>query len=119
MIDTMRIAVAVVLIVGAGLIQGVWTSRWGPSPAQSALCARFESVPMVIGDWKGTTLEVPAADRAMAGATACLGAVYTDASTRGQRLGPAARRPSREDFHAHARRLLPGRGLHAQPTYGI
>jgi len=82
MIDTMRIAVAVVVIVGAGLIQGVWTSRWGLSPAQSALRAGFESVPLVIGDWKGTTHEVPAEDRAMAGATACLSAVYTDA-TRG------------------------------------
>jgi uncharacterized protein DUF3485 len=80
MIDTMRSTVAVVLIVGAGLIQGAWTSRWSLSPAQSALRARFESVPMVIGAWKGTTREVPAADRAMAGATACLSAVYTDAA---------------------------------------
>jgi len=82
MIDTMRIAVAVVLIVGAGLIEGVWTSRWGLSPAQGALRARFESIPMVIGDWKGTAHEVPALDRAVAGATACLGATYTNA-TRG------------------------------------
>ena len=73
---------------------------------------------MVIGDWKGTTFEVPAADRAMAGAMACLGAVYIESGTRGHRLGPVARRPSRQDFHAYARRLLPGRGLHAraQPT---
>ena len=55
-----RIFTAVVLIVGAGLVHGAWTNRWGPSPALAALATRFESVPMVIGDWKGTAFEVPA-----------------------------------------------------------
>ena len=67
-----RISAAVVLIVGAGLVHGAWTNRWGPSPALAALASRFESVPMVIGDWKGTAFELPPRERAMAGAVACL-----------------------------------------------
>ena len=45
MMDIIRISAAVVLIVGAGLVHGAWTDRWGTSPALTALAARFESVP--------------------------------------------------------------------------
>ena len=72
MMDIIRISAAVVLIVGAGLVHGAWTNRWGSSPALAALAARFESVPMVIGDWKATPFDLPPEERAMAGAVACL-----------------------------------------------
>ncbi len=76
-----RIAAAVILIVGAGLVHGSWTNRWGVSPALAALGARFESVPMDIGDWKGTALdELSPGERAMTGAVAYLGRVYTNPS---------------------------------------
>jgi len=75
-----RICAALVLIVGAGLLHGKWTNRWGPSPALAELGARFDSLPMVVGDWTGTTFEVPAEDRALAGAVACLGRVYSNPS---------------------------------------
>jgi hypothetical protein len=75
-----RISAAVIMIVGAGLVHGYWTNRWGASAALTALGARFESVPMVIGDWKATTFELTAGERAMAGAVACLGRVYTNSS---------------------------------------
>jgi len=75
-----RMFAAVILIVGAGYLHGKWTNRWGPSPALAALGARFESVPMVIGDWKGTAFELPPQDRAMAGAVACLNRVYSNPS---------------------------------------
>jgi Protein of unknown function (DUF3485) len=75
-----RVAAAIVLIVGAGLIQGVWTDRWGVSPQQVALRSRIESIPLSMGEWQGKAFELPAEDRAVAGATACFGAVYTNAS---------------------------------------
>jgi len=74
-----QIAAAAALILGAGLVHGSWTHRWGASPALAALAARFESVPMVIGDWKATSFELGARERTMAGAEACLGRVYTNA----------------------------------------
>jgi hypothetical protein len=73
-----RITAAALLIVTAGLVHGAWINRWGASPALAALRARFESVPMEIGDWKGTAFEVPAAERAMAGAVDCLARRYSN-----------------------------------------
>ncbi len=75
-----RTFTALVLIVGAGLVHGAWTDRWGPAPALTAQAKRFESVPMVIGDWKGTAFELPAADRDMAGAVGCLARRYSNPS---------------------------------------
>jgi hypothetical protein len=78
MIHTIRIVAATALIVGTGLVHGAWTNRWGVSPALAALAARFESVPMVIGDWKGTAFELSPDERAMAGAEAWLARRYTN-----------------------------------------
>ncbi|MGP0069471.1 MAG: exosortase-associated EpsI family protein [Isosphaeraceae bacterium] len=80
MITLIRISAAAALILCAGLVHGAWTNRWGPSPALTALAARFETVPMVIGGWNATAFELPAPDRAMAGAVACLTRRYTNAS---------------------------------------
>ena len=111
MINMIRISAAVILIVGAGLVHGSWTNRWGPSPALAALAARFESVPMDIGDWKGTTFEL-SAPRASDGRRGGLprSAVH-EPESRGFRLGAVARRSSRKNFHAYPRHLLPGCGL--------
>jgi hypothetical protein len=75
---TIRISAAVLLIVGAGLVHGSWTNRWRPSPELAALTAKFDSIPMVIGDWQGTAFELPAKERAMAGAVACLARNYSN-----------------------------------------
>jgi hypothetical protein len=72
-----RITAAAALIVGAGLVHGAWTGRWGPSPAMVALAARFESVPMTIGDWTGTPYEFGALERKAAGAEVALARIYT------------------------------------------
>ena len=55
-----RISAAALLIVGAGLVDGAWNNRWRLSPELAALTAKFDSVPMVIGDWRGTAFELPA-----------------------------------------------------------
>ena len=43
MINMIRISAAVILIIGAGLVHGAWTNRWGPSPAldRAGLAVRF------------------------------------------------------------------------------
>ncbi len=74
-----RIAMAAAVIIGAGLVHGVWTNRWGASPALVELAVRYESVPMVIGDWKATPFELGVRERRMAGAEACLARVYRNA----------------------------------------
>jgi Protein of unknown function (DUF3485) len=80
MINVIRISVSVTLIVGAGIVHGAWTNRWGPSRSLTTLASRFESVPMVIGDWKATELEMDPRVRAMGGGVACLSRVYANQS---------------------------------------
>ncbi len=48
----------------------------GPVAALAAMAARFDSVPMVIGDWEAKSYELDARERTQAGASACLGRVY-------------------------------------------
>jgi hypothetical protein len=74
----LRITAAAALIVGAGIVHGAWTGRWGPSAELAELAARFDSVPMTIGDWKATSFELGAHERSMAGADAYLARVYTN-----------------------------------------
>jgi hypothetical protein len=75
---TVRISLAVLLIVGTGLIDGVWTNRWHPSSELAALTAKFDSIPMVVGDWHGAAFEIPAKERAIAGAAACFARKYSN-----------------------------------------
>jgi Protein of unknown function (DUF3485) len=75
---TIRIFMSVLLIVGAGLVDGAWTNRWGPSPELAAFTANLDSIPMVIGDWQGTAFELPPKERAMAGAVTCVGRKYSN-----------------------------------------
>ena len=63
----LRVSAAVILIVGAGLVHGAWTERWRPSREVASLAARFESVPLAVGDWNGTPFELPAEDRSSRG----------------------------------------------------
>lgn len=74
----LRITAAAALILGAGLVHGQWTGRWGTTPELVALAERLESVPMTIGDWTATPFELDPVDRKMAGAEACLARVYTN-----------------------------------------
>jgi hypothetical protein len=74
----LRIAAAAALIVAAGLVHGSWTNRWGASPALAALAARFDSVPITVGDWQAVPFQLGARERKMAGAEACLSRVYTN-----------------------------------------
>lgn len=75
-----RITAAAVLIIGAGYVHGAWSGRWGPTAELADLARRIDSVPMTIGQWSATSFELPARERAMAGADACLARVYTNAA---------------------------------------
>jgi hypothetical protein len=81
MTSTIRIVAAVALIVGAGLVHGKWAGRFGTPAELAELARRVDALPVDIGDWKGEVLELPAADRAAAGAVACLSRRYTNRKT--------------------------------------
>ena len=64
----LSIAIAVVLLLGSGLVHGLWTERWGTSQALAEAGARVANVPMQIGDWTGETNSVDIDSFAQAGA---------------------------------------------------
>jgi hypothetical protein len=70
--------VALVLIVGTGLVHGGWTNRWRPAPALAELAARLDSVPMVLGEWTATSGAISPGELAMAGAVGHLARQYTN-----------------------------------------
>jgi hypothetical protein len=77
--NLLRISVAVFLIVGAGIVHGKWTGRWRPSLAMAVPAARFESLPMVIGDWTATpSSELGMRERKLAHIEACLSRTYSN-----------------------------------------
>ena len=47
------IAVAVVVMLAAGYVQGVWSERWGEFPDLQAFKEQLAAIPAEIGEWKG------------------------------------------------------------------
>jgi hypothetical protein len=70
MIKALPILVAFALVGGAGVVHGLWTSRWHQSEDLQAALARVPKVPMTVGEWKARELEVSAEEFARAGALA-------------------------------------------------
>ncbi len=49
---------ACAVLIGSGVVHGVWTDRWS-APADLAACAaRLEQLPMTIGAWHGNPVEM-------------------------------------------------------------
>ena len=78
--NVFRIVTAMILIVGAGLVHGAWTNRWGAPPALAELASRVKTLPLVLGDWTGVDREMEARVLAMAGAVGNVSRVYTSTS---------------------------------------
>jgi hypothetical protein len=60
------LAIALALIIAAGLVHGQWTQRWTTSHAVETAVARLGRVPMNFGDWRGRSLEMDREQLAMA-----------------------------------------------------
>jgi Protein of unknown function (DUF3485) len=73
--------VAMVLIIGVGLVHGSWTNRWRMAPGFAELAAHLESVPMAMGDWVATRREMSPRELAATGAAGCLSRIYTNPKT--------------------------------------
>jgi hypothetical protein len=50
---------ALVLVLGSGLVYGLWTGRWDPPAAMPTdLSNRLEGISTTLGDWEGENIEV-------------------------------------------------------------
>jgi hypothetical protein len=51
-------AVAAALILACGAVHGYWTDRWQSPAEAAAAAARMDALPMEVGDWVGSAVEV-------------------------------------------------------------
>jgi hypothetical protein len=55
---TLVIASACAVLIASGVVHGVWTDRWSEQTDLVAAAARLEKLPMTIGAWHGSGVEL-------------------------------------------------------------
>jgi hypothetical protein len=63
-----QVVLALLLILGTGLVHGMWTSRWRVAHELEEAVARLEQAPEDIGEWKASPASIDAGSLARAGA---------------------------------------------------
>jgi hypothetical protein len=58
MYRTLILAIACVVLVGSGVVHGLWTDRWTEPTDLGDATARLEQLPMTIGAWHGANVEM-------------------------------------------------------------
>jgi hypothetical protein len=58
MIRILTTLAACVLILAAGVVHGFWSDRWQPPAETAAAAARMDALPMEVGDWVGSAVDV-------------------------------------------------------------
>jgi hypothetical protein len=49
---------ACVALVACGLVHGTWTERWKKATGPAEAASRMEQLPLQLGDWQGTVIDV-------------------------------------------------------------
>ncbi len=110
------IVVAVVVIVTAAIVQGIWTERWGEFPELKLYADQLKKVPMQIGEWTGEDL--PPEDKRIldiAGAVGSLSRIYRNEHNEQVSIFIVCGRL--DDVFFHSPDLSEGRtGGHAEPA---
>jgi hypothetical protein len=52
MLRILPVGLAIVILIAAGLLNGIWINRWNLSSEPSASAARMEDIPKEFGEWK-------------------------------------------------------------------
>jgi hypothetical protein len=79
------VLLGVALLVGAGVVHGLWTDRWEPSLELERSVQRLAELPADIGSWKGEAYEQDAEALTQTGAVAHYSRTFTD-PTSGERV---------------------------------
>jgi hypothetical protein len=69
------------ILLGCGVVHGLWTNRWTAAAAVEAAAQRLSQIPSRIGDWEGEDVEMDARERQMAGGAGYLNRRYVNART--------------------------------------
>lgn len=57
---TIIVAAAVAVLIGSGVVHGIWTDRWSEQSDLKTAAARLERLPLTIGAWHGSNVEMEA-----------------------------------------------------------
>src|SRR4051812_34917432 len=71
------IGVALFVMAAAGLLQGLWSERWGSFPELETYAAQMKGVPKDVGQWSGQDLPDDEKVMAAAGAVGHLSRIYS------------------------------------------
>ena len=58
MVRIIVIVSACLVLVGSGVVHGVWTDRWSDRTDLAEAAKLLERLPMTVGAWHGTTVEM-------------------------------------------------------------
>ncbi|HEV3237223.1 MAG TPA: exosortase-associated EpsI family protein [Gemmataceae bacterium] len=58
MFRSLYVLVGLLLLLGTGLVHGIWTNRWLSTDEPQASAARLDSLPIDFGEWHGTELSI-------------------------------------------------------------
>lgn len=73
------------IVLGTGVVHGVWSGRWGDAPSVGAAAARLDQIPLQIGDWEGVDRPVSVDDYRRFGFVGMASREYANRRT-GQRV---------------------------------
>jgi hypothetical protein len=75
------ILVALLVLLAGGAVHGLWTDRWGKSPAVQVAARRLESLRIEVPGWKSEPESLEDGAQEGAGAEGAWGRTYTDPHT--------------------------------------
>jgi hypothetical protein len=75
---------AVAVLIGTGVVHGLWTDRWTVSTKPEACAAKLSCLPMSIGDWNGRSLEVDPLELDKGGIVNYIARDYVNSRTKNQ-----------------------------------
>jgi hypothetical protein len=79
MMRLVPVATVVLLVIACGVVHGLWTDRWAPRLDPATVTARFDVLPVTIGDWESEALGV--SPREIQGLTGYLARRYVNRRT--------------------------------------
>lgn len=80
------VVVGLVVLVGGGVVHGLWSDRWTHATVVEEWAARLEQLPADLGSWKGVPHEQDPAALDLAGAVGHYSRTFTDPATGEQVL---------------------------------
>jgi hypothetical protein len=70
------------ILLGTGIVHGLWTDRWTTSVEPEAIAAKLARVPETIGEWHSHPLEIGPREREIASIAEYVGRVYINSRTK-------------------------------------